>query len=346
MIDGTKWLRYLAQNQLRLYQANLERNQLNLRLGLAERLHKDRQVVAAKYDGSSLKPLEERINTLFTQKDTFAKSVSQVTRALGRLEDIRIELLNMRAAAKAGDTATFDEGLKNLRHEVGSAVIDKGNLVGDPGGNWSSKSEVVGAGGFDVTLKSHFLGSSYAIDLDTGSTLRPDLAKQTLSGSGTTLNMADLTVVSRTGTTVEFSDGTTTYTGTLRTGGGEVLNSWLYNDFAAQGDRDEAMAAIDAAMKRISKVEREYRVGEALLTAGRDKVITEMATATKEHQVALDKEVNEKDAALKALQARMDLTEKIFALSGTTSATFIEGLFNREPVGGEKKSVLDIVGGF
>lgn len=346
VVDASAFLKSMSQNSLRLYQFTLERNQLILRAAMSERLEKERALVSVKYDGSSLRPLEEQLESLDGKKAELGNWVSSIDRVFNSLEDIRQHLLTMRDAANTGSADAFDLDLFYLNAAVGSAVTDPTNLMGNTGqGRWSSKSTVLGAGSLSATVESRFLGNDYVIDLSDGSTMRPDHKNRRLAGGGFDLDMTQLTVISRTGDSVQFTDGTNTFDGTIRTGGGGVLSAWLYNNFATQADKDEATADIDAAMKRILASERNFRLDDAILGVASGNLDTEIETLNAEYQRLNDEEISEKEAEMKALMTRFEATERMFSITGNAGAAMLEGLFNRQTPGGEKKTVFGILSG-
>lgn len=346
-IYGGIW-RNLMRSQLEAHAFMLQRNQMLMRQGFADQLSRGLRQLEDKYDGSATAALEARVNAIAEQKLELVDKREVLGRALDRIEDIRLSLLAARAAAVTGAAEAFDAALADANYYAGTRSSDKDVLTRYPGVNWSGSNTIVTAAGQDVVVEDVFLGVDYKIELDDGTELRPDFRTRVLEGVSPTLDMDALSLVDPLtlpagGDGFSFTDGTNTYTGTLRTTGGNVGNAWLYNNFATEADRLRAVADIDAAMKRVLRAENNWRLDEALISVGIEKISTDVDALQSEYQAKSDAEFEAKAAERKALMTRMDLAEKTFGLTAASGLSLIQGIFMNEPP--EKKDLFGILSG-
>ena len=324
----------IAQIQGDVFANMLDRSQLTLKVALANRLSKELAAIDAKYTGKAAARIEDRINTLFDEKQGLADTLKAVKDTLNlrgvastspKLNQVREYLLEMKLAVDLEDTATFDGLMADLENKVGSAVVDPNNLIGNPGPDVTAPRTIVtGTGRVSTTVQSVFLGSDYAITLGDGSVRRPDFENQTLGG----IAFADYSLVSLSGDTIRFRDGTGGITtGTLTRRGGEILSAWMYDGFAQTADKDQAKADIDAAIKRVADAELAFTQNIALLGASVDRVGTQMTDLTKEFKKVGGAELDAKQAEQKAATARFELTLHSMALTSQVSLTFVQSLF-------------------
>lgn len=333
-----------AESQKRMYQASLERNQLILRLALAERMQKEMEKVEQKYDGSAGNALQRQIEEMSVQKEFLAGKLSNVKDALDRFLDIKIKVQEARSSAVDDNSpAGWDSLLSQIESLVGSRATNPKSIIGSPGnGAWAQKNDVVSVNGLQTTVKNHYLGNDYRITLSDGKVLVPDMLNKTLSGSGLSMSMADLSLTSRDADgNVTFTDTSTgtSYTGVLTQGGTGMLNSWLYSDFS----NDAGDAAADA-IRAMDNAQRSLQQNEAVLEAMVNSYSLKMKDMTEEWGKVTDEEMAAKSAERKAIQLRMSLTESNFAVSSNAGAYLIHGLFSKPPSFG-KQSALEILYG-
>lgn len=336
----------LQITQFKAFDVGLQQMHRILQQRIAENMQREIEAIRDRYGGASLAPIENQINELYARKLAIADTVSQLEGSFTRITSVRNELAELRSLAQEGSVAGFNAKYIYLNSEAGSRVVNDDNIVGRLGnGRWTEETRIIDAGSIEVTVSTNYIGNGWAIDLDSGETLVPDHEEGTLSGGGVSLDMADLTLVSRDGDDVTFSDGTNTYTGTLRRGGGGVLSPWLYNDFATEADREEAMADISAAMSRLTTIERDYRYAESFLTASLNGVETRMDDLNDKYERLQEEELDERSAAIKAVQTRYSMMEKSFALTANTSLALIENTLLAPEVGPQEDSFFDTISG-
>jgi hypothetical protein len=245
----------LAKVQGGIYAGLMQRAQLQVQLALATKLDKDIAALRDKYDGRDIAELETKVDDLFSRKEALVGISSAIKDSLDQFNEVRESLDQLHTLASSGLASSFDVETDTLNKIAGRAVLDPNNLIGDTGKSYS-QSEIVDTGTNTMTtVKRSFLGTNYFITLDNGTVMRPDIEGQTLAG----IPFADLDVVSLNGSDIQFTDGTNTYDGTLTRTGGGVMSSWLYNDFAAQTDIDNAKADIRAAIRRVDQTEQAFR---------------------------------------------------------------------------------------
>ncbi len=326
----------------------LQRNNMLMRQGFADQLSRGLRQLEDKYDGSATAELEARVNALAEQKLELVDKREVLDSAFDRIEDIRLSLLAARAAAMTGAAEAFDAALADANYYAGTRSSDTDVLTRHPGVTWNGDNTIVTAAGQDVVIEDVFLGVDYKIELDDGRELRSDFRGRMLTGVAPTLDMdalslSDPLAVPADGDSFSFTDGANTYTGTLRTTGGSVGNAWLYNNLATEADRLRAVADIDAAMKRVLRAENDWRLDEALISVGIEKIGTDAEALQSEYQAVADAEFEAKSAERKALVARMDLAEKSFGLTAASGLSLIQAVFMNEPP--EKKDLFGILSG-
>ena len=106
----------------------------------------------------------------------------------------------------------------------------------------------------------------------------------------------------------------------------------------------DAAASIKQAMKLLDKVALEYEYAGSMVTSAINGYDVQMSDLQRKYDEAAEETLNARTAARQALQVKADLLDKKFALSSTTSATLIGGLFSYESVD-SKKTIYDILGG-
>ncbi len=263
----------LSDANLRLYQFNMERGRIILQGAAAQNMEREMAKIDALYDDRKENELEAQINALFDKKTTLADNGARLTSALKNIEEAKLLLAEMSSAAISGKSELFDQKLKELNALMGSSTGSQenlSNLVGNRNrGTWGGSSELLSVNGMDIELKSQFLGSDYQIVLEDGSTLALNSAQGTVGDTA----FNDLKIVSPmdpngigNGAQIQFTNGETdgngdliVHTGTLKMGGLQIGNSWMYG----QEDTNSLSRDITAMQKEIDAMTLEDEVGNA-----------------------------------------------------------------------------------
>lgn len=339
----------LLQTQYSLYQYNSDNSMLRIKLAQAERWKKESAAIEDKYDGSVQAEYEARLEAAVNAKSEITVPYQQVQTALGKIDDLRNKLLEMRTAASTGSAEAFDYAYSTLTTMVGSSWLDSNSLMSNNrtlSMTWPDKPSIYSAGNYEVQVNHYFLGNDYAIELDDGSGVtRPDPSTGQLSGGSLSgVSFSDLTNVTISGDQISFDANGTTYTGTLKTGGGGVLNAWTYNNFATSTDQDNAMAAIDAALERVRMAETQWGIAEAQLGGAYDYLSLRQDQANDEFQTKSNEVLDAKNAELRAAKSRYELSVNTLSLTNGQAANFIQQMFMSSPIG-ESKGLFEIIGG-
>lgn len=338
---GARFSRVQAQ----LFASTLQRAQLQVKIALAERMDKDLRKLDDKYKDRTGADLEAEVNKLADRKQAVAKAIGNIDKALGKLVDVRTKLYVMRNEATAGNPSTFDVAAGDLNYTTGGSVLYPDNLIGNTGqGSWGEKTQVFSNGGLSATLSYKFLGTDYAIDMADGTRFTPDFENRELRRGGDSIPFTSLNVQSIVGDTITFDDGATTYSGTLRKGGSSVMSSWQYANFATQADKDAAVTDVNAAVKRVDNVERQYREARASLNAILNRYSTTMSEKTKEYKAVTQDVLDAKKAERQAIKAKFDVALNSLSLTSNVSTTFIQNMFLPEDPS-EQKGLFDIIMG-
>ena len=344
----------LLQTQFNLYQGTSDNSLLRIKLAQAERLKKEYAAIEDKYDGSVQASYEAKLETAIEDKAGIGKSLQNVKSALGKIDDIRNKLLEMRAAVTTGSAEAFDYAYSTLSTMVGSSWLDKDNLMANnrtSSMTWPEKTTIAFGGGYQVQLTNYFLGSDYAIELDGGGTVRPNLSTGKLDGGGAQLegaNFADISNPVITGDQISFDVGGNTYTGTLHRGGGGIMNAWAYENFTGSDPaaaKAQAMADIDSALERVRKGETKWNIAGAQLEGAFNRLGIAQDEAKSEFEKISYEQLDAKNAEKKAAKARFDLSTNSLALTANRSTDFIYQMFISSPIA-ESKSILEIIGGY
>ncbi len=339
----------LLQTQYSLYQYSSDNAMLRIKLAQAERWKKESAAIEDKYDGSVEAEYEARLQAAVDAKAEIAAPYQRVQTALGKIDDIRNKLLEMRTAASTGSAEAFDYAYSTLTTMVGSSWLDSESLMTNNrtlSVTWPDKPSIYSAGNYEVQVNHYFLGNDYAIELDDGSGVtRPDPSTGKLSGGSLSgVDFADLTNVTATGDQITFDANGTTYTGTLKTGGGGVLNAWGYNNLASTTDQDSAMAAIDEALERVRMAETQWGVAEAQLSGAYDYLALRQDQANDEFQSKANEVLDAKNAELRAAKTRYELSVNTLSLTNGQASNFIQQMFMSSPFA-EQKSLFEIISG-
>lgn len=330
----------ISDSAFSLYQGNVDRSLLQVKLGLAEQNQKKLDAINDKYDGAKPRAIEEQINKIQDQKGSVARLASNVQVALNMLNDLRVKYLEAKDYANSGNSASFDVALETLNSTVGSTV-NPDHLLGNSGnGTWGSKVYTAALNGRSVFVETAFLGTDYRIELADGATFSPDFHTRELGE----ISFDNLHLDSESGNQVTFTDTSTStqYTGTLNTGGGNVKSAWLYNDFATDADKTNAKDAIDTALHKLNLIEQKYNGYYAQLQGIVSSVDTQSKALTAEYNKVATAENEARAAERSALQAKFDFAVHNLAITAAVSTGFIESMFHTvQP--GEKQDLFTVI---
>ncbi|MFA5120078.1 hypothetical protein [Zavarzinia sp.] len=316
-----------------------------IKAGLETRKAKELAKVQYTYTTQSKLPaLQAEIDRLSTNRDAASDAVSSLKSAHESAIKVLDHLNNASAAAKAGNTAAFDSAITQINILVGSRATDDSNLIGNSGsGQTGSKTFSLNAGTADMLVALQSLGTSYLLtDQNTGARMTPDFYTQTLTvGNGQKVALSQLSLVSRTDNSVTFTDGTSTWSADLQTGGLPLGSSFLYGGLTGDG-QTRALSDINAAMKIVAK---------AVGTLGNTNLQAEVGIATLQGQLdtlgdqAQTLNTQESDAqaaALKAINTRYSLLESNIAFAAQAQREVIGAVIGEDQI--TSQSVFDIMG--
>lgn len=336
----------LSQAHLDFYAGYMERAQLTVKLALAIRKDQDLAEIEDKYDGSSNATIELEIEKVVAEKESVGLVMARLESALDELNDVREDLYELRDAADTSISVDFDQKIQNLNVQAGSAVLYPSNLIGNTGqGYWGKTTSIVDDGFASTIVQSSFMGTDYIITLDDDTILNPDHDDRTLNGGDLgAASFDDITNIVRTDDDIQFEYNTVTYNGTISRGGSSVLSGWLYNNFSAQTDIDDAQADVDAAITNMAETEREFRINLSLVKAVSNRLQFQSSELLKEFNTTAEEELDAKQAERRAVTARYDLSLNTMALTASVNTAYLLNMFNTEPMGG-KQTVFSILSG-
>ena len=324
----------------------MQRTNLLVKIGMAERLDQEIQQINDKYDGTKEAALEAEVRKFYDEKDELATILARVDKAVKQMTEVKIDLLQLQDDISTGTAAVYDNNVFALNNEVGSAVLYPEKMLGNPGrgSNWLESTTVVDTGTVSTSVKREFLGTDYKITLDGGAgEFTPDFLSRQLLGPKT-IAFDDITVNSYTAATgdIQITDGTDTYDGTITFGGVGVGSAWLYNDFAAQADKDTATADVQTALDSLAQIERDYKINQALLKSaiGRLQVLGD--NKFDEYEKVASEQLDAKHEERRAASLRFDLAVNQLALTANVSATFLTSMFQENDIW-KKRDVFDAV---
>lgn len=325
--------------QFGAYQQLAERARLNIRLGTALRMEAEYRKISEKYDGHEEAALADDIDRLSGKAMNVADYLTRVEYGMKRIGDVRSELITMRTNLDAGAAEAFDYNFSTINSYAGQGIDQPDSLIANPGngrGQWLQPVDQVDGGrGMVVSVDHKFIGNDYAIELDTGKLLSPNRKTSAMEDdSGLSLSFAKLSVTSfdtaTDAVTFHYDDGSPTgvdYTGTVKRGGGSVLNAWLYNNFATQADKDRAVLDISEAHRRLAKAEQSLLADESGLQAARILMKSQVDELNTQYQKVSEENLTAKQAERKAAKARFDLLNNSLALTQGNSTVLIQQLF-------------------
>lgn len=321
---------FTTEGQFNLFQSNLDRGLLQIKLANSQRMAKDLAALEKKYDGTKAKGLEDQVNAMGDKRMQVSDWLVRVQQVQKDMNDVRTNLLAMKTAANTGSADAFKLAFDTLNTDMGYAKLDKSGLTTNPGsggGGWAERTDVVAAEGMSVNVQHRFLGNDYIVTLSDGTALRPDATGKTLTGNGMTIKISDITFGSMTGDAVDFSVGGTSYSATVKRGGLGVLPPWLYGNFANPADKTRAQNDLSAAFKKVARSELDFNLSEAQLSGVLGSLDNKMKGLTAEYQKAANEELDAKQAERKAIKTRNDLANNTLALISSANTNFIYQMF-------------------
>jgi len=339
-------------NQKSLYAYNVERSFTILSGTIQARAIKDQDAFNAT-QASERSALEERSAALRESKNTIADQLDRVRRARENIIAVKSALADAAAAAKAGNRGAFDTALLTVNLRAGNSRTDPDNLVGFMGAtNVGGRTEVVSVPNGDVDVQTRSISSTYAIQLDDGTQVTPDMNSNSIRLNGKKYDLPAVSFVSRTGEEVTFqvdNNGTPeTYTGTLQRGGLGITSSFTYGGLPADASpeseafRQQAVDDVRAAIKLVNNLDRSLAMAELDVARGFGKVEVEADATKAEYDATIDRQGEELKAFSRALQTRTQIALSSIALSSKTAETMLTSMFAEEPE--PTQTVLDQLG--
>lgn len=348
MVSSTGWFNSTAQFDI--FEGSLERSRLLAKLAASQRMDAEMAKLNDKYDGKAAARLQEDAEKLADSKIGVDDYHNRVEAALKKFNDVRVSLLSAKAAIATGSTTAFDLAINTNNAWLSSKAVFNTSLIANSGngyGTWAKKTEVVSGAGMDVSVTDHYVGNDYAIVIDGNpqQVLRPDKDGLTLQGgSNGKVAMNSWSVVSQNGDQVTVKDtvNNVEYTGTLKRGGLGVLNAWAYDGLSTPAGKAQAAADIDAAIKKLDKIELEYRGSETGLSAIIKGVNNKIDSLSEEYNKVANEELDAKQAERRAIKAKFDLSTNALALTAGAATNFIYQMFNTSSTI-EKKDLAGIL---
>lgn len=347
MVSSTGW--FNTKTQFNLFQSTLERSQMMAKLAAATRMDAEMAKLNEKYDGKAAAEIQSQAEKLADEKFKVDDYHTRVEAALKKFNDVRVSLLSAKAAIASGSTTAFDLAINTQNAWLANKTTYSTSLVANTGngfGKWTEHTEMLSGAGMDVAVTDHYLGNDYAIDLDGSDlALRPNKDGNALEGGPNgKVAMSNWTVDSLSGDQITVKDNLNnqTYTGTLKRGGLGVLNAWGYDGLATADGKARATADIQAAMKKLDKLELEYRGNELGLSAIVKGMNGKIEGLTAEYTKIANEELDAKQAERRAIKTRFDMSTNALALTTGRQTNFIYQMFNN-PYTTEKKDLTGIL---
>ena len=312
--------------------------------GIAARKAKELAKVQDQYvTHSALPALQADIDALAARKDTAASAVFSLKQASTNAQKVLEYLNTAHAAAAEGRDSAFDTAINQINILVGSRGSELENLIGNVvAGQSGQRTLAISTGATQVVVALQSLGSRYAlVDNDNGRTYTPNFLSQTLSVGGTQIATSQLSVVSRNGNDVSFTDGTTTWNATLDTGGLPVTSSWLYGGLSGAGQTqaiDDVKASISIVAKAVAALSNTNLQSEIGISTLQNQ-LTELGDTARK---VSDTESDELAAAKKAIETRYSLMTSNIAFAAQAQREMIGALIGDDSV--TSQSVFDIMG--
>lgn len=320
---------YLKRTQISIFQ---------VRFALERRINEIRAKPAVDFNDPKMVRLQRRQDALSKTKDGLADTVSLFATTIDAIFDIKEALEEARellvsiesgsdADFRADIASRFDAKLTKLNNEVDNAAFGTRNLlklVDRVNFNTGVNLAEIGGGGV-ISITGSYVGSEYYIKEADGSFWLLDTARTRLSDytsypngyTGTSHALSDLVVDSYDSSTGAITiSGPEAISGTLVRGGMGVVNSFLYNGFAADADVTDAIADIDTAINRINTARLATRSQESLFISRASAFDERVGDVQDDIQDLINTMVNERTAKIFAEETRLHAT--LFGLSITS----------------------------
>lgn len=340
----TFYLGMSATQQRQAVSDAMDRTYLLVKQGIETRKAKELAQVAGKYESSSKVPaLQARIDTLSATKTTADDAVTAIKSAADTAQNVLVKLNAMYAAAKEGNSSAFDAALTQINIMVGSRGSDLDNLVGNVlAGQSGTGTKFIDAGATQISLSLRSLGSRFLLtEQGTGRQFETNFYDQTVNIGGTKVSTADLSLVSRSGDTLTFTDGTDSWTADLARGGLSVTSAWTYGDLAGSGQA-LALEDVGASIRSVTKALANLSDGQLQGDLGVSILQNQLDALGEEALAANDSESDALAAEKKAISTRYDMALSNLAFAAQAQREVIGALIADDPV--ESQSVFDIMG--
>lgn len=301
---------------------------------------------------------ENMANRFASTKASIGNAEMAVKNGQKGTEKVRELLISMRTAVlNYGESESKD----NLRTQFDDAVdqinrtVDLYSKAYNPIGNvdqtlWTPNSISFSSDMMlpETTMSGTYAGADYYIAADDGTTWVPDPGSSTITqytsfspsapdasvkGEGYTSTRGGLKLNSYDEATGQVSitvnpnhDDNYTITGTLKTGGLGVVQSWFY-DLDTEEGRDEALKAISAAEARVTASESNLTMMSSTLKSASGKVQDAQNAFSETRSKATQAAIQENyDAQVKA-QQELQILQNTFSTMSTQQANYAT-LFN------------------
>lgn len=334
-----------------IYQGLMDRNLLQVKLAASERMNAQLKKLEQKYDGKAAQRVLDDASKVADEKARVSDWLSRVDDGLDVMNDVRIWMLEMKAAIAAGNGPAYDNSFDALNADMDREGYKGNSLVHNTGndrGTWRKTTELVSSGGITASVTNNYLGNDYIIQLGDGTNLISSSdGKKLGDAKGTvSLNVSDLALVSYTDGEAVFEDRSdpdnpVQYTGTVKRGGLGVLPAWLYGNFATADDKARAQTDMAAAFKALANVERTYNLNQAQLSGMNVTLGGKLDQLRADYDRVANAELDAKQAERRAIKSRFELQNNALALTSGRAQNFIWYMFNQKPP--EKQTLTDIM---
>lgn len=269
-------------------------------------------------------------------KEDLVEPLRQVNRLVSRLESIRktldslLKTLNTAStdpeadANASGYAAAFDSQLKSIRGYAES-TFDLPNLLGkDEQARLSFP--ITPTGNVTQTINGTYAGTDYHIVDENGNRWQPERkTKLLVEYVSYPETEGDTKVALETGAKLDAFDSETdaitftvnsataaveTIDGTVVREGLGVLDSWLYAGLASQGDRDRALADIEAAKDIVDLEIRRYKVAATVVQFHSERAETNIGALDKQRDALLFERGKELSDGKDALDRQFSIAQQ------------------------------------
>ncbi len=330
---------YVKRTQISIFQA---------RFAIERRINEIKAKPAVDFNDPKMQRLQRRQDALQKVKNGLADTVSLFTTTINTIFDIKAALEEARellvsiqptsdAAFRADIATRFDGKITKLNNEVDNATSGNRNLlrlVDRVNFNTGVNLAEIGGGGV-ISISGNYVGTEYHIKeadgsywlLDTTRTRLADYTSYPNGYTGTAHDLDDLVVDSYDSTTGAITiSGPEAISGTLVRGGLGVVNSFLYNGFAADADVTNAIADIDTAINRINTARLQTRAQESLFVSRASAFDEQIGDVEDDIQDLINTMVDERTAKIFAEQTRLHATLVGLSLTSEGGTLLIESL--------------------